>query len=71
VTEVTESPAQLQKALDGMWDYCNKNKLTANNSKTKIVIFSKGKVKRFPEFKLGNVALEVIGQYTYLHNFQF
>jgi hypothetical protein len=36
---LAESPHQLQKALDGMAEYCRKNKLKVNERKTKIVVF--------------------------------
>jgi exonuclease III len=63
---LSEDPTQLQKALNGMWDYCVKNKLTVNSAKTKVVVFSKGKVRSYPDFIFGNGKLEVVGQYTYL-----
>ena len=42
-------------------------KLTVNIKKTKIIVFSRGKVKRFPTFKYGkNTIIEVISDYIYL-----
>ena len=38
-----ESPEELQTALDTMQSYCDTWKLQVNTSKTKVVIFSKGK----------------------------
>ena len=37
-----------------------------NISKTKVVIFSKGKVKRFPRFYLGEEEVDVAYDYVYL-----
>ena len=63
---LAEDAVQLQKALDAMCEYSNLYKLKINTSKTKVVIFSRGKVKKYPNFTLGNETLEVVGQYTYL-----
>ena len=41
-------------------------KLTVNTSKTKIMVFSRGKVKRFPTFTFGNNIIEVVSDYVYL-----
>ena len=49
-----ESPEQLQLALDAMLRYCNLWKLSVNTSKTKIVIFSRGKTRNYPEFSFNN-----------------
>ena len=37
-----------------------------NTSKTKIVIFSRGKVRRYPDFVFGSDKLEVVDEYVYL-----
>ena len=47
---LAESPEELQAALNGVEHYCNTWQLTVNTSKTKIVIFSKGKVRKVPSF---------------------
>ena len=47
-----ESPEELQTALDTMQSYCDTLKLQVNTSKTKVVIFSKGKIRRIPVFLL-------------------
>ena len=41
---MSENATELQLALDGLYIYCNDWNLTVNTSKTKVVIFSKGKV---------------------------
>jgi hypothetical protein len=63
---LAESPHQLQKALDGMAEYCRKNKLKVNETKTKIVVFSRGKIRNIPTFLFNDEKLEVVHSYTYL-----
>ena len=41
---LAESPEQLRKALDAAHDYCESWGLTVNTSKTKVMIFSRGRV---------------------------
>ena len=40
--------------------------LTVNTSKTKIIVFSRGKVKRYPIFSYGDDIIEVVSEYVYL-----
>ena len=57
----------LQKCLDGLKQYCDKFKLKVNASKTKIVIFSKGKPPTVNHnFKIGNSNIEVVNNFKYL-----
>ena len=49
---MAETAEQLQKALDGVGEYCALWDLKVNIDKTKIIVFSKGKVRNFPIFKL-------------------
>lgn len=63
---LSESATDLQNALNAMHDYCQTWQLTVNASKTKIVIFSRGKTRKKPLFKLGNDTIEVCDHYTYL-----
>ena len=37
-----------------------------NTSKTKIVIFSRGKVRRYPDFVFGTEKLDIADAYVYL-----
>jgi hypothetical protein len=60
------SPAELQKALDAMYSYCNLWKLTVNTEKTKVIIFSRGKIRVRPTFFLGRNKLEFADDYLYL-----
>ncbi|CAL4106581.1 unnamed protein product, partial [Meganyctiphanes norvegica] len=50
---LAESAKELQKALDSLNSYCQKWALNVNTDKTKVIIFSKGKITRFKSFKLG------------------
>ena len=40
--------------------YCETWKLSVNTTKTKIVIFSRGEIKKYPHFYFGNDILEVV-----------
>ena len=57
-------------ALHTVGDYCRIWKLQENVSKTKIIKFTKGKSKKFPndhyDFKLNNEKVEVVDSYVYL-----
>ena len=63
---LAENACELQKAIDAVHDYCGMYKLTVNIKKTKIIVFSRGKVKRFPTFKYGKNTIEVVSDYIYL-----
>ena len=61
-----ESPHELQLALNSLFDYCRMWHLTVNTSKTKILIFSRGKIKNVPKFMFGGEELSICFDYTYL-----
>ena len=63
---MAETAEQLQKALDGVGEYCALWDLKVNIDKTKIIVFSKGKVRNFPIFKLCSKSVEVVNDYIYL-----
>ena len=63
---LAESPRELQLALDAMDQYCTLWKLKINVSKTKVLVFSRGYVRKNPEFTFGNVKLEIVRDYQYL-----
>ena len=63
---LAENVCELQTALDAVHEYCGMYKLTVNSKKTKIIVFSRGKVKRFPTFKNGHNTIEVVSDYIYL-----
>ena len=61
-----ESPTKLQLGLTKMKEYCDLWKLKLNAHKSKIVIFSRGKVRKFPNFTLGEDTIEVVSNMQYL-----
>ena len=63
---LAESAKDLQKALDGLHIYCNKWALNVNIDKTKVIIFSKGKIKKYKSFKFGDNTIAVVDDYVYL-----
>ena len=63
---LAESIPELQAALNGMNHYCVMWKLKINTMKTKVVIFSRQKVKEKPKFMLGENELEIVDEYKYL-----
>jgi hypothetical protein len=63
---MAESPEELQCALNAVNLYCNKWGLTINQSKTKVVIFSRGKVRKKINFKIGDQAIDTSSEYCYL-----
>ena len=63
---LAESAEQLQLALNAVYNYCNEWSLTVNTAKTKVVIFSQGKVSLYPTFLFGHDHLDVVDEYTYL-----
>ena len=63
---LAESPTQLQHAINSVKDYCDKNFLKLNLTKTKIIVFSRGKIRNIPEFFYGEEQVEVVDDYVYL-----
>ena len=63
---MAESAEQLQKALDALNEYCDSWALTVNISKTNVIIFSRGKVRKYPKFYLGKNEIKVVDDYVYL-----
>jgi hypothetical protein len=61
-----ESPEELQQALSGLYDYCQQWHLDVNIDKTKIVMFSRGKIRKKPVFTFGEKEIEVQDSYVYL-----
>ena len=43
---LAETEQDLQKGLNGLFEYCNQWQLKVNVEKTKIVIFSRGKIRK-------------------------
>lgn len=63
---MAETVQELQNALNATHDYCNQWHLTVNTNKTKIVVFSRGKIRNIPMFYFGNCKLDVVFDYVYL-----
>ena len=63
---MAENESDLQLALNSMQQYCNDWKLVVNVKKTKVVIFSKGKVEKHINFMYNGERVEVVDNYTYL-----
>ena len=62
---MSESPSELQNALDELFNYCQKWKLKVNEDKTKIICFTK-KRKDEPTFIYNNQKLENVKDFVYL-----
>jgi hypothetical protein len=63
---MAESPDGLQKTLNCFEKYCDLWKLTVNKKKTKVVIFSKKKVRQNQSFKIRGQHIEIIDSYCYI-----
>ena len=63
---MAESVQDLQAALDAAYEYCTQWYLTVNTNKTKIVVFSRGKIRNQPVVKFGDTLLDVKSEYVYL-----
>lgn len=61
-----ENATDLQKGLTHVKLYCDKWNLKLNAAKCKIVIFSRGIVRNYPEFYIGDDTIEVVRDFTYL-----
>ena len=59
---LSENAKYLQLALDSVHEYCTLYNLTVNTSKTKIMVFSRGKVKRDPIVSYGDDIIEVVSE---------
>ena len=63
---LAETASELQKALDAVHDYCLQWSLTVNTAKTKVVVFSRGKIRKLPHFTFGSKQIEIVDDYIYL-----
>ena len=61
-----ETVDDLQRALDAMSKYCDKWALRMNSSKTKVLVFSRGKIQNLPTLMYNGRRLEVVFGYQYL-----
>ena len=62
----SETPENLQLLLTRSKHYCDKWKLKLNAKKCKIIIFSRGKVRKYPKFYIGEDNVEVVSAFVYL-----
>ena len=63
---LAESEAELQAALHAVQHYRHNWKLEINVDKTKIVVFSRGKIRNIPKFTYNNQRIEVAFEFKYL-----
>ena len=63
---LAESELELQAALNAVSVYCNDWHLTVNLTKTKIIIFSSGRITNHRNFIFNNKPVEVVDDYVYL-----
>ena len=61
-----ESPEEMQLALNEVGVYCQTWGLSIHPDKTKIVIFSRGKVRTAYNFKISNLDVATSSEYEYL-----
>ena len=62
----SESPKMLQKALESMSEYCHMWKLNINVQKTKIIVFSRGKIRKLPDFWYRGRKVDIVFDFKYL-----
>ena len=63
---MAESEEQLQAALNALEEYCTLWQLEVNLDKTKVIIFSRGKVRRHMPFSFAGQPVECVDEYIYL-----
>ena len=63
---LAESPKDLHNSINLMEEYCHLWKLKINVSKSKVTVFSRGKIRNRPEFSFGENKLDVVDHYKYL-----
>ena len=63
---MAENEADLQHCLEVLHEYCTRWKLSVNASKTKIVVFHKGRLPNNIHFKYGEQNIEIVTNFFYL-----
>ena len=63
---LSDSAIDLQNSLNALHIYCQTWKLSVNTSKTKVIVFSRGKVRKIPTWHFGSDIIESTDDYTYL-----
>ena len=62
---IAVSAAELQTGLNHFAEYCNENQLTINVSKTKVMIFGRGRIPK-AEFHINMEEIEIVKEFKYL-----
>ena len=63
---LSDSVEGLQRGLNAMSAYCKSWKLRVNVTKTKVVVFSRGKIRKLPEIFYEGKQLEIVYDFLYL-----
>ena len=63
---LVECPEDLHRALDMLRIYCEVWGLDINVRKTKVVIFSRGKIRKMPKFGFIEETIDVVWDFKYL-----
>ena len=61
-----ENPEEHQQSLNAFQKYCEIWKLTVNTEKTKVMIFSNGRISKNLHFYFNNKELEIVSEFKYL-----
>ena len=63
---LAESENNLQDALNALEEYCSIWALSVNLDKSKIIIFSRGCIRKYKNFTFAGEKIEVVREYVYL-----
>ena len=63
---LAESVAELHSELNYVYEYCEKWNLKVNTNKSKVMVFSKGRLPINLNFKINNMELEIVSEFIYL-----
>ena len=63
---LAESVAELHSELNYFYEYCEKWNLKVNTNKSKVMVFSKGRLPINLNFKMNNMELEIVSEFIYL-----
>ena len=63
---LAESAEELQSELNYFDEYCEKWNLKVNTNKSKVMVFSKGRLPINLNFKMNNMELEIVSEFIHL-----
>ena len=63
---LAESAEELQSELNYFYEYCEKWNLKVNINKSKVMVFSKGRLPINLNFNMNNMKLEIVSEFIYL-----